>query len=118
MALADFEDALGNTDEVDVITTGRTTGRESSRPVWFVRQGDVIYLLPVYGSDTQWYRNVLVSPGLRMSAGGSDYNARAVPITDPADVDRIVEMFRDRYGSGDVEAYYPKHDVAVEVRLT
>jgi hypothetical protein len=118
MALADFEDALNDTDEIDVIVTGRSSGRESSRPVWFVRQEEVVYLVPVYGSDTQWYRNVLEHPDIRLSAGGSDYKARATPITNPAEVDRIVEMFRAKHGSGDIEAYYPKHDVAVEVRLT
>jgi hypothetical protein len=30
----------------------------------------------------------------------------------------VVDLFRARYGSGDVAAYYPKHDVAVEVRLS
>ena len=117
MARADFEDALNDTDEIDLITTGRRSGQESSRPVWFVRQEDVVYLLPVTGSDSQWYRNVLETPDIRLSAAGAELRARATPVTDPAEVDRVVDMFRARYGSGDVEAYYPKHDVAVEVRL-
>jgi deazaflavin-dependent oxidoreductase (nitroreductase family) len=115
--LREFEDVLNNTDEIELTVTGRTSGRESSRPVWFVRQGDTVYLLPVTGSDTQWYRNVLTTPNVRLSAGGADYRARVTPITDSAEVERIVQLFRDGYGAGDVEEYYPKHDVAVEVRL-
>jgi hypothetical protein len=117
VALADFEDALNDTDELELTCTGRTSGRESSRSVWFVREGDTVYLLPVYGSDTQWYRNVLEAPEIRLSAGGADYTTRAAPVTDPAEVDRVVERFRTKHGAGDVEAYYPKHDVAVEVKL-
>ena len=66
MAFADFENALNDTNEVELTTTGRTSGRESSRPVWFVREGEN-------------------------------------------------EQFRANYGARDVEAYYPKRDVAVEV---
>jgi hypothetical protein len=40
-----------------------------------------------------------------------------VPITDKSRVDEIVEKFRAKYGARDVEAYYPKHDVAVEIPL-
>ena len=41
MPLPDFEDALKDRDEIDLTTTGRTSGRESTRPVWFVRQVEV-----------------------------------------------------------------------------
>jgi hypothetical protein len=54
MAFADFENAPNNTNEIELTTTGRTSGRESSRPVWFLRQGENLYLLPVTGSDSQW----------------------------------------------------------------
>jgi hypothetical protein len=32
-------------------------------------------------------------------------------------VNDVVEKFRAKYGADDVERYYPKHDVAVEVPL-
>jgi hypothetical protein len=60
-------------------------------------------------------RNVVKTPAIRLAAGGTEYTARAVPITDPIKVDEVVENFRARYGARDVESYYPKHDVAVEV---
>jgi hypothetical protein len=116
MASADFEAALESTREIDLSTTGRISGRESSRPVWFVRQGSNVYLLPVTGSDSQWYKNLLENAAVKLAAGESVLSARATPITDPAKVDAVVEQFREKYGSHDVEAYYPKHDVAVEVQ--
>ncbi len=78
-------------------------------------QDENLYLLPVTGSDSQWYKNVVKTPGVRLTAGGTEYSARAEPITDPAKVDEVVESFRAKYGARDVESYYPKHDVAVEV---
>jgi hypothetical protein len=52
-----------------------------------------------------------------LAAGGTEYSARAKPLTDAANVDEVVESFRAKYGASDVEAYYPKHDVAVEIAL-
>jgi hypothetical protein len=114
MAFTDFEQALRSTNEVEITTTGRTSGREISHPVWFVRQGDKLYLLPVGGSDSHWYKNVLKTSTIRLAAGGAEYRARATPITDAAKVSEVVENFRAKYGAKDVTAYFPTPDVAVE----
>ena len=42
----DFEEGLMSTNTIEITTTGRTSGREISHPVWFVRQGTKLYLLP------------------------------------------------------------------------
>jgi deazaflavin-dependent oxidoreductase (nitroreductase family) len=117
MAFADFEKGLERSREIELTTTGRTSGREISTPVWFVRQGETLYLLPVTGSDSHWYKNVRKTPTIRLTTGGTTYQARAAPITDPARVGDVVERFRAKYGARDVMAYYPKTDVAVEVPL-
>lgn len=40
MTLASFEAALERTDEIELTTTGRVTGKPISCPVWFVRRGE------------------------------------------------------------------------------
>ncbi len=40
MTLASFEAALERTDELELTTTGRVTGKPISCPVWFVRRGE------------------------------------------------------------------------------
>ena len=37
-----------------------------------------LYLLPVQGSDTQWYKNVLKNPSIRIDARGMEAEFRAV----------------------------------------
>ncbi|HKG70245.1 MAG TPA: DUF2255 family protein [Nitrososphaeraceae archaeon] len=89
-----------------------------SRPVWFVHEDNTLYLLPVQGSDTNWYKNLLVEPTLKISVnGGEEIPVRGKPITDGNRVDDIVRKFKSKYGEGDVKKYYPKVDVAVEVPL-
>jgi len=88
----------------------------STNSVWFVQEDERLYLLPVGGADSDWYRNVLKAPTIRLGASGLEASADATPITDTAIVNDIVDKFRAKYGSN-VGRYYPKHDVAVEVPL-
>ena len=118
MAQGEFKTALKNTDEIELIVTGQVSGRKTSRPVWFVQEVDTLYLLPVAGSDTQWFKNVLHNPALTLAADEITWTAKAKPITDPAKVGEVVEKFRAKYGAGNVKKYYSKIDVAVEVPLT
>jgi deazaflavin-dependent oxidoreductase (nitroreductase family) len=118
MAQGKFDSALDSTTEVQLGTTGRVSGRETSRPVWFVRHDDKLYLLPVTGSESQWYKNLLKTPAIGLSAGGAEIHATASPITNPDDVRHVVDDFRSKYGAPDVADYYPHPDVAVEVPLT
>ena|SRR5204863_1757795 len=41
------------------------------------RKLDTLYLVPVQGSDTQWYKNVLKNPSIRIKAGGAEAEVRA-----------------------------------------
>ncbi len=43
----EFAEALDDTREINITTVGRKTGTEITLPVWFVRQDDTLYLLPV-----------------------------------------------------------------------
>jgi hypothetical protein len=49
--------------------------------------------------------------------GPLQLNATATPTSDVAKVEQVLDKFRAKYGAGDVEAYYPKQEVAVEVPL-
>jgi hypothetical protein len=89
----------------------------TSRPVWFVQRDQKVYLLPVTGADSQWYKNVVRTPAIRLAARDAEYAAVAAPITDPERVGRVVDDFRAKYGAGDVAQYYPNPNTAVEVPL-
>jgi deazaflavin-dependent oxidoreductase (nitroreductase family) len=92
---------------------GRKSGRTISVPVWFVLEGDKLHLLPVQGSESQWYKNVLKNPKIQIDARGAEAELKAVPITDAKQVSSVVEKFRKKYGAGDVKKYYSKFDVAI-----
>jgi deazaflavin-dependent oxidoreductase (nitroreductase family) len=106
-------DRLSRSSEITISVTGRKSGHTTSRPVWFVSEDDKLYLLPVQGSDTQWYKNVLKNPAIRIKARGADAEFQGVPVTDAGQVSSVVEKFRAKYGASDVKKYYSKFDVAV-----
>jgi deazaflavin-dependent oxidoreductase (nitroreductase family) len=113
----DLKDRLSRYREIKITVTGRKSGRKISNPVWFVFEDDTLYLVPVGGSDTQWYKNVLKNPAISIDARGAEAEWKAVAITDKKQVSSIVEKFREKYGAADVKKYYSKFDVAVVVQI-
>ena len=112
-----LKDRLSRYREITISVTGRKSGRTISIPVWFVSDDEKLYLLPVQGSDTQWYKNVLKKPSMRIQARDSEAELKVVPVTDAKQVSSVVEKFRAKYGTNDVSKYYSKFDVAVVAQI-
>jgi deazaflavin-dependent oxidoreductase (nitroreductase family) len=112
-----LKDRLTRYREINLSVIGRKSGKTISIPVWFVLDDEKLYLLPVHGSDTQWYKNVLRNPSIRIDAQGAQAEFRTKPIPESKAVKSVIEKFREKYGVGDVKKYYSKFDVAVSVEL-
>jgi hypothetical protein len=111
-------DLLKKENEIQLIVRGRVTGKETSRPVWFVLRGQEILLLPVTGTSTQWYKNSVKNPQITITVAGESFTGKAETIKDKQAVTEVVELFRKKYGAGDVKKYYPRTDAASKVKLT
>jgi deazaflavin-dependent oxidoreductase (nitroreductase family) len=107
---------LQNASEIEITVTGRTSGRSLTYPIWFAVDGDKLYLIPVKGSDTEWYKNLRKTPTIRLPARRKTLTASPRFLTDQEQLDQVLEKFRAKYGRN-VKSYYPKYDVAVEVPL-
>jgi deazaflavin-dependent oxidoreductase (nitroreductase family) len=112
-----LEGRLSRFRQITISVTGRKSGRTISNPVWFVMDQDKLYLLPVQGSDTQWYKNVLKNPSIQIDARGAGTEFKVVPVTDSKKVSSVVDKFRAKYGASDVKKYYSKLDVAVIAQM-
>jgi hypothetical protein len=117
MGAEELKGALQDAREVELTVTGRKTGNESTRPIWFVIEGDKILLLPVGGTDSGWYRNVEKTPEIGLTADGAELHAEAQPTKDPATVEHVAAVFGEKYGADKVKEYYPNMNAAVEVPL-
>jgi hypothetical protein len=109
---------LKTENELELTVQGRTTGRNLPRPVWFVLKGDEMLLLPVKGSSTQWYKNIVKNPQVTISIKGLTHSNITQTITSKKEVLETVELFKKKYGAGDIKRYYPKINVAARLPLT
>ena len=115
MSKADLFERLDKASEITLSVKGRKSARDIPRPVWFVHESNTLYLLPNYGSDTNWYRNFLANPTLKISEVAVKKYPQEGAITDSGRVKDVLSKFSSKYG--DVRKYYPKPDVAVQVPL-
>ena len=113
-----LKDRLARSHEIKITVTGRRSGRTISIPVWFVFEEDNLNLLPVEGSDTQWFKNVVRNPSIQIDADGAQAEVKAVPVKDAKQVKSVVDKFRAKYGASDVKKYYSKFDVAVVATMS
>jgi deazaflavin-dependent oxidoreductase (nitroreductase family) len=98
-----LKDRLARYRQIKISVIGRKSGDTISVPVWFVLEGEKLWLLPMRGSDTQWYRNVLRNPSIRVDARGVAATLRALSVTEAKAVKSVVEKFREKYGAIEVK---------------
>ena len=108
-----LRDHLLKSSEITITVSGRKSGRSISIPVWFVVEHNQLYLVPVQGSDTQWFKNVRENAMIQIKAQAAQAAIELVPITNEKQVSAVVEKFRAKYGADDVKKYYSKFDVAL-----
>ena len=113
-----LKDRLAPERRIEISVIGRKSGRRRSLPVWFVLDANRLYLLPVKGSDAQWYRNLLRNPWIRIAARGRKGEFRAAPVTRARAVASVIRKFGQKYKAPIVRKLYSKFDVAVRVQLT
>jgi len=106
---------LKESKEVNITVTGRKTKRRFSTPVWFVVDGDRIAIVPTKGSDNNWFKNLVQTPNIELSAGGISAPFSASIVRDSKQVEKVIDKLRAKYRHMWSEAYYTKRDVYVEV---
>lgn len=117
MTTASLLQALRRRKEISITVRGRRTGRKITLPVWFILEDGTMWLLPVRGSHSQWFRNAVADPTLVILAGQVRRTIETTPVRGRGRVQPVVERFREKYGRGDVRRYYARFDAAVRVPL-
>ncbi len=112
-----FSQLLRRRKEISITVKGRRSGRAITLPVWFVLEGATLWLLPVRGSHTQWFRNLLVDPTITIRAGRQRRTGTAHPITDRGAVQQVTRKFRAKYTPTEIARYYSGLNAAVQVPL-
>ena len=82
--------------EVQLTTIGRRSGKPHTVPVWFVVDGDHIYLSTL-DQTRDWVRNAKKNPEVGFDFGGTVLAGRLRAVSDPALDAKIAQALRDKY---------------------
>jgi hypothetical protein len=117
MKTDNLKSILTKEKEIELTVTGRKSAKQIPRPVWFVLRGAELLLLPVTGTNSQWYKNVLQDPKVKIASGGQTILGKLRPITGKREVADVIQLFEKKYGARDVKRYYPNPNVAASLPL-
>ena len=85
--------------QVMILTTrGRVTGRARRTPLWYIRQGDVIYCFSGWGHSSDWLKNLQASPDVQVQVGNNRWETRGTLMHEPLEIERVLPSFREKYG--------------------
>jgi F420H(2)-dependent quinone reductase len=113
----DFLDRLKQSSEVKITVIGRKTKKRFSIPVWFALDGSKVVLVPMKGSDNNWYKDLEKDPQIELSVDNIVIPSRATLVRDPNQTNKAIEKLRAKYKSMWSESYYTKRDVSVEITM-
>src|SRR5437870_7864549 len=113
-----FTRALKNANEIEITVIGRNTGKPVTLPVWFVHENDTLWLLPVNGSKTQWYQNLLKKPTITIKVGKEERTLNAQVLKTATSVGKVIQSFQQKYTPEMIAKYYPGPlDVTIKLKL-
>jgi deazaflavin-dependent oxidoreductase (nitroreductase family) len=96
---------------------GRRTGRSFEVTIWFMVDGDRVYLSTL-NMQRNWTRNVLATPRVTLRIGPETFTGDASPVTDAAEMTRVVELLRKKYWLARLYLWFKKRpDGAFRVRM-
>jgi len=75
---------------------GRKTGNPYGVTIWFIADGDTIYLA-TGNVNRQWVRNVEQTSRVKLSIGGETFDGEARFLSDPAERERVMSLAMRKY---------------------
>lgn len=82
---------------IDLTTVGRVSGRPHTIEIWFSYRESTMYLLSGGGDRSDWVRNLIHTPEVRVRVGGEMYAGAGRIVTDPYE-DRLArDAVHDKY---------------------
>lgn len=107
--------AVANDTIAQITTTGRKTGNPHTVPVWFVLDGDTIYLTTL-NEKRDWVRNAEHTPTVTLAIGTLRVQGHFARVADAVLAARVGKLRRDKYMLGRIASWFG-YDTAVTFRV-
>jgi deazaflavin-dependent oxidoreductase (nitroreductase family) len=121
---ADDEAALRSAEEIELVTTGRRSGRPHVVTLWSAYEDGALWLRADGAAD--WYRNLLADPRCRVRFASREIEGTYEPIAgkdgliadDQQGLRHLIELWRRKYGNEWVGDWYVERGrTPVRVRI-
>ena len=88
---------IGTAEELEIESLRRDGTRRKPVTIWVVRVGDDLYVRPIHGRTSAWFRGVQTRHEGRIRAGGVDKDVAFVEEADPDINEQIDAAYRTKY---------------------
>ena len=88
---------IGNAEELQIASLRRDGTLRNPVTIWVVRLGDNLYIRPVNGRTSAWFRGTQVRHEGHIRAGGVDKDVAFVEEADPGINGQIDDAYRTKY---------------------
>jgi deazaflavin-dependent oxidoreductase (nitroreductase family) len=114
-----MERSLRDDDYCYLTTTGRISGEPREIEIWFALDAQTLYMLSGARDRSNWVKNLILEPRVRVRIDDRTWNGRARVIDDPSDEARaralLFAKYAPRYG-GDLSDWRVRSlPIAVEL---
>lgn len=100
---------VASLDVCYLTTTGRITGRPHRIEIWFVLQGETVYVMAGGRDRSDWVRNLVADPDVELELGARKRATRAHVVPEGSDEDALARrLMLEKYGprsGGDLSSW-------------
>jgi deazaflavin-dependent oxidoreductase (nitroreductase family) len=95
--MADTLAGLAGEYSLKLTTVGRKSGQPRTADIWFVVEGDHLFVQAGKKARTGWLVNIKHRPDVELEIRGTKFHGRAAVVAGPSDRQRILALFRQKY---------------------
>ena len=96
-----FHPSLASEPYCYLTTTGRRTGSPHTIEIWFGLRGDTLYILAGARERSDWVRNILKTPEVKVRIGGTTFAGRGRAVEPDSDEDTLArKLLVEKYAPG------------------
>ena len=81
-------------------TRGRRTGDPHEIEIWFAAKGSTVYMLSGGRERSDWVKNILAEPGVRVRIETQEFGGRGRIVEEPSEEEWARSALFDKYNAG------------------
>jgi len=89
--------AVADAKTLKLTTTGRKSGQPRTAEIWFVTEGDHLFVQAGKAAQKGWLVNVKSNPQVGVDINGIKLRGRASVVTDPGEREHVLSLVRQKY---------------------